>query len=232
MMSVSPATGTGGAEPSFPSAQLSPLPRARRNRMVSAWSSSVCAVSTCVAPALAGSLGQQTVPRLARRLLYASRPACHRVQRTVRCGDAKRARKRLDGGASCLRFRPQAVIDGDGHQLRPARQRSAPARQQNQQRDRIRSARYGNQNRWKFGEVGKESSGFRVGDGLSALSTWHASVPARRSASRHWKRGDICARPRRAWRTPPPALRARQATGQAAPARPAPCRSTRTWSRC
>jgi hypothetical protein len=104
-----------------------PLPRSIRINSVSAWSSRVCAVRTV--RGAARPRGLSPAADSARRGL---RPAgrCFGlapVQRSVRWGTSSVLARRLTSRASRAAFRPQAVVDGDGDQSRPARKRAAPA---------------------------------------------------------------------------------------------------------
>ena len=116
-----------------------PLPRLMRISTVSAWSSSVCAVRMCAAPALRAARGEQAVARRARRLLQAGRRlVAAPAQGAMR--DAELARQPRHRRRLALGFLAQAVIDVTAISFGLRFERLAPARRQHHQRGGIRSA--------------------------------------------------------------------------------------------
>ena len=84
--------------------------------------------------------------------------ACGRVQRSVRCGTPSERASRFDRERFAPRFRAQAMIDGDGDELRPALERLAPARGKHQERGRIGPAGDGKNEHRIGGKTGEKRS--------------------------------------------------------------------------
>src|SRR5262249_34862906 len=171
---------------------------------------------------------QQPVALLARALLQACpRLAAAPAQGAV--GDAERARQPPDRARFGGGGRTQAVIDGDGDELRPALQAAAPARRQQQQRGRVGTA--GDCENESGGASERTEQRLRLGGGDRSVSSGHAFVLARPPVSRSPMRAGICAAPRRATRRPPLSRPAGRATARGEAAHPAPWRWIRIWSR-
>src|SRR5438874_2634453 len=114
LTSVTPAASLRGIEPKIPIAAspLTPLPRAMRMSTVSAWSSSVCAVSTWRAPALRAASAADTLLFSLDPLLHADRGArifagdlgersaggFFLAERRKRLAEAEQRVRRLGGG--------------------------------------------------------------------------------------------------------------------------------------
>lgn len=93
-----------------------PPPRSSRINSVSAWSSRVCAVRICVAPLLRAACASR---RQHRACAAAGNPVFGFSPSSAACGGADQGSPPDAVARFLCCLGPQAVIDGDGDQLRP-----------------------------------------------------------------------------------------------------------------